>query len=314
MGRGPVTWTQRFDRYATRTFADAGKKYIEQLPTADAKRRAAYALKALNPYISHLYLIDVNNEALEDYKHDRLNGLGAFDKPATCGTANYDIGVASTVLRFATFELEWMPRAPKLKLVKGPRKQGFPLTWAQQDALWAKLPEHWAKGLCQFMVNTGVRPDEAYGLKWSDRSEIADVFLLQKTKNGEARAVVCNSQALLAVERQEGNGSDYVFPSQSRRTLGEQMHGMSKPWNRAWEAAGLPADKWTRRGPHNLRHTFATRLREAGVSEEDRDLLLGHKRKSISQHYTALVIDRLRPIAELVTRRTESVILRRRVA
>lgn len=313
MRRGPVTWTQRFDRFATRTFADAAAKYLERFAGRD-KGRVVYALKALNPYLSHMLLIDINNEALEDYRHDRINGVGAFEKKMSAGTVRYETGVASTVLHFATNELEWMPRAPRLKMIDGPRKQPYPLTWPQQDALWAELPEHWAQGICHFMVHTGVRPDEAYGLQWRDESEMAGVFLLNETKNGEARAVICNSQAKLAVDTQRGNGSDYVFPSMSPRTKGERIYELGKEWYAAWKAAGLPTDKWTKRGPHNLRHTNSTRLREAGVSEEDRDLLLGHKRKSISQDYSAPVIDRLLQVAELVTRRTSGVILRRRVA
>jgi integrase len=313
MRRGPVTWTQRFDRFATRTFADAAAKYLERY-VGKTKGRVVYGLKALNPYLSHMYLIDINNEALEDYKHDRINGLGAFDKPVTAGTVRYEVGLASTIMHFATNELEWMPRAPKLRFLDGPRKQPYPLTWPQQDALWAELPNHWAEGICLFMVNTGVRPDEAYGLRWEDESEIPGVFLLNETKNGEARAVIGNSLAMLAVDRQRKNGSEFVFPSLSRRTKGERIGELGREWYSAWEAAGLPTDRWIRRGPHNLRHTYSTRLREAGVSEEDRDFFLGHKRKSISQDYTALVIERLKPLAELVTRRTTSVILRRKVA
>ena len=128
MRRGPVSWTQRFDRFATRTFADAAAKYLERY-TGKTKGRAVYGLKALNPYLSHMYLIDINNEALEDYKRDRINGLGAFEQPVTSGTVDFEIGLASTILKFATEELEWMSRAPKLRFTNGPRMQPYSLIW-----------------------------------------------------------------------------------------------------------------------------------------------------------------------------------------
>jgi integrase len=318
--RGPVSWLERFERHAHRTFAEAGAKYFKEYPgTERGKDRVAYALKGLNQYIGDLVLMDVNNDALAPFKDDMRGGLGYFlGRPQSAGTINYSIGLANTIMRAACQEYEWSPRAPKLKFVVGPRKLGYPLTWAQQDALFHLLPEKWANGVCLFMVNVGPRPEEVFGLKWTDEERIPSlnrsVFMLHDTKNGEARPLICNSLAMLAVDRQRENGSEYVFPSESRRTLGEERGELGKAWYSAWKAAGLPTDRWTRRGPYNLRHTFATRLRDAGISEEDRDLYMGHKRRSISQHYAMPVLERLVPQLELITRRTEGVILRRVVA
>lgn len=44
---------------------------------------------------------------------------------------------------------------------------------------------------------------------------------------------------------------------------------------------------------HDLRHTFGQRLRDAGVSEEDRALLLGHALTGMLQHYATATIARL---------------------
>jgi len=38
---------------------------------------------------------------------------------------------------------------------------------------------------------------------------------------------------------------------------------------------------------HDLKHTFGRRLRAAGVSFEDRQVLLGHKNESVTTHYSA---------------------------
>ena len=44
---------------------------------------------------------------------------------------------------------------------------------------------------------------------------------------------------------------------------------------------------------HDLRHTFGQRLRDAGVSGEDRALLLGHSITGMPQHYATATIARL---------------------
>jgi integrase len=316
MRRGPASWIQRFERHARRTFAEAANKYLQGYEGKD-KRRAAYAIKSLIPYIGHVVLMDVNDEALEDFKHDRANGLGSFTKKSSSGTINFEIGLVSTILNAACREWEWMPRTIKLKRVKGPRRQPYPLTWDQQDALFAKLPEHWSEGVILFGFNTGAREQEILGLRWEDEVQIPEletsVFVLHDTKNGEGRALILNSLARLAVDRQRGNDSEYVFPSRSPRSKGERMETLWDTWNAAWNAAGLPADWWTRRGPHNMRHTFLHRLRVAGVSEEDRGALAGHG-TTLEQDYAMPEIEKLTKLAELATRRSGGVILRRKVA
>jgi integrase len=314
MHRGP-SWIQRFERHARRTFAEASDKYLKGYEGKD-KRRVAYAVRALIPYVGHVAMMDVNDDALSGFKHDRANGLGAFTKKASSGTINFEITLANTIMNAACREWEWIPRTLKLKRVKGPRRQPHPLTWDQQDALFAQLPRHWAEGVALFGFNTGAREQEIVGLRWDQEVEIPElgsVFVLNDTKNGESRALILNSLARLAVDRQRGNDSEYVFPSRSNRAKGERMRDLWDTWDKAWKRAGLPTDYWTRRGPHNMRHTFLHRLRVAGVSEEDRAALAGHG-TTLEQDYAMPEIVKLTACAELAVHRTGGVILRRKVA
>ena len=51
---------------------------------------------------------------------------------------------------------------------------------------------------------------------------------------------------------------------------------------------------------HDLRHTFGQRLRDAGVSEEDRSLLMGHAVEGMAQHYATATVARLVEVANRV--------------
>ena len=51
---------------------------------------------------------------------------------------------------------------------------------------------------------------------------------------------------------------------------------------------------------HDLRHTYGQRLRDAGVSEEDRALLLGHAIEGMPQHYVTATVSRLVDVANKV--------------
>src|SRR5580698_10592333 len=51
---------------------------------------------------------------------------------------------------------------------------------------------------------------------------------------------------------------------------------------------------------HDMKHTFGHRLRVAGVSFEDRKLLLGHKAQHVTTHYAAPEIGALIEASETV--------------
>lgn len=59
---------------------------------------------------------------------------------------------------------------------------------------------------------------------------------------------------------------------------------------------------------HDLRHTYGQRLRDAGVSEEDRGLLPGHAIDGMPQHYAtatvARLVDAANKVAETIDRTT----------
>ncbi|VXC64861.1 Integrase (fragment) [Pseudomonas sp. 8Z] len=69
---------------------------------------------------------------------------------------------------------------------------------------------------------------------------------------------------------------------------------------------------------HDLKHTFGRRLRAAGVTEEDRKALLGHKNGSITSHYSAAelgkLIDEANRISATDSREPTLKILRRMAA
>jgi integrase len=319
----------RFEKHADRTFAEAATRYLAEFQ-GKAKSRSAQSIDAVAPYIGHLRLIDVDDEALAQFKEDRVQGRGAFDRPAMANTCNKDLTQVITILSKAARVWRWLPLVPKLEHVRGPVRRPYPLTWEEQDRLFGALPTGWDCGGALFLVNTGVRKEEMFGLKWSDRRWMPEldiknadgsvkermyVFVLGDTKNSQQRAVICNSIARRAVEYQRKwqekyEQTDYVFPSRAGGRVGSKVRDAGKVWYDAWKKAGLPIDKYIKRGMHNCRHTFAHRLRAAGVPQEDRNALLGHANTNLAEHYSAPDISRLLDHAEKVTLRRETTVLR----
>jgi hypothetical protein len=106
------------------------------------------------------------------------------------------------------------------------------------------------------------------------------VFILPGwlTKNAEERIVVLNSIARRVIEEVRGKHPEPVFAYKGRP--------VTKMYNNAWRNARVRAGLNLFR-VHDLRHTFAQRLRASGVPLEDRKTLLGHKCGDITTHYSA---------------------------
>jgi hypothetical protein len=106
------------------------------------------------------------------------------------------------------------------------------------------------------------------------------VFVLPSTatKNGQERIVLLNRIARSVIEGVRGEHPVYVFTYNGNPV--DRM--LNSAWKKARKRAELP-----RLRVHDLRHTFAHRLRAANVTREDRKALLGHKDGDVTTGYSA---------------------------
>lgn len=297
-----------YEQFSAKTFGDAKALYLRDFKGKCIERVEA-ALEATAPYIDHLRLITVDNEALEQFKFDRFHGKGIFEgRPAMAGTVNKEITQVATVLHQAVRVRGWLPSARAILHVDGPVRRGYPFSYDEQDRLFGEFPTIYDVGVGCFAANTGARKEELFNAKWTDLVEYPEIdallVILRDTKNGETRALICNSIArrCIADERRwqaKLGRSEFIFPRDRCRT------STGKTWIAAWDRAGMPDDPLIKRGIHNCRHAFATRLRAADVSDENRDTLLGHNRSNISQLYAKANVQAVTRHAELVTVRRE---------
>lgn len=339
---------ERFEKHIDKTFGEASEKYLGQYK-GEAKERARICIDHVLPYIGTDRLIDIDDDRMEPFKTDRLLGRGHFDKPAMAGTVNKELTQVATILNRAAKIWRWIPMAPTICSVDGDSRVAYPPTWDEQIALFERLPTGWDLMACLFMINTGVRKEECFGLRWSDRVMIPQldsfVFILRKTKNGKQRAVVCNSIARRAVNNMRDirrRWRKYMFHLERRlatermskrerertQRMVERLHrrltsglifpsyngykqaSIAKIFNKAWIDAGLPDHPLVKKGVHNLRHAYGQRLRACAVPDEDRDALLGHGNKSLSQHYALPQLEVLTEYAERVVHKRDAVVLR----
>lgn len=291
-----------------RTFDDAVQKYI-----AEATKKTivddCYHLKRLKPFIGHLPLDKIHMGILKPFIESE-QGRGVKAR-----TVNHALQVVRRVLNLASGDwfhgngLNWLQGVPKIKFQpEKDRRKPYPLSWDEQRRLFTELPEHVLR-MALFKVNTGTREAEVCTLKWEWEIKVPDlnttIFQIpaERVKNRDDRIVVLNTTARSVIESVRGKHPVYVFTYMGRPVA--KLN--SRAWRRARKRAGLEQVR-----VHDLKHTWGYRLRLAGVPEEDRKDLLGHRSgKSMTMHYSAADLAKLMEYANKVveTERTPSLIV-----
>jgi integrase len=286
---GPVTQDQAEQRLQTEmqhidfelalrahrrpTFADCARRYLAQSKDMRSLEAIRIHVELLVEHIGHLEPHQVHDATLAPLISERIaDGVCAV-------TINRTLEVARTILHRAPRSYRdengrpWLDALPPLisMLPESPRSP-YPITWAEQDRLFPKLPGHLAR-MALFGVNTGLRDSNLCGLQWSWEVPVPEigrsVFVVPEDefKAKRPHVVILNDIAWSIIQTQRGKHAVWVFPYRGRRIA--RMNNSA--WRQARRDAGLRSVR-----VHDLRHTYACRLRAAGVSAEDRAALLGH--------------------------------------
>lgn len=300
-----------------RLWADAARKYLiecNQREVASLEMIARHVLD-LTPYIGALPMYDVCNDALEGFKLDRM------EDGVKNSTINRSLEVVrTTVIRAARVWREngkpWLTTAPLIEMLdeKAQKRPPYPINWQEQNKLLTRLPGH-LQDMVEFSVNTGARDENVCGLRWDWEVSVPElkrsVFVVppEAFKTGRQHVLVLNDVAWAIVERRRGLHDEFVFTytpageDAEPRRVGTQNN---TAFQKARAAVGLSQVR-----VHDLRHTFGHRLRDAGVTEEDRSLLLGHAVEGMAQHYATATLERLLEAANSVkTTRDRTMVLR----
>jgi integrase len=153
-----------------------------------------------------------------------------------------------------------------------------------------------------FALNTGLRQGSQYQLTWNMVDWEARVLNIPRTKNDESIHLPLNDGALMVLRKLKAcpSAADRVFISQE---TGKPLNCPKHWFTDAVRLAGIADFHW-----HDLRHTFATRLRQKGVALEDIADLLGHKTLAMTKRYAHISIDRLhRAVNQLLITPTDTI-------
>lgn len=149
-------------------------------------------------------------------------------------------------------EIEWVATAPRLSTFGEPKVNIRWLTKEDAQVMLSKMNLEWMHHVCRFALATGARANEILSLTWDkvDTDRSMAWVTNDLAKNGRARPMPLNSEAVSLLEARKSAKMPYCFTRQSGRRI-TQID--KRTLDRAAELAGIKPLKF-----HDLRHTWAS--------------------------------------------------------
>ncbi|OGW60052.1 MAG: hypothetical protein A2V83_11140 [Nitrospirae bacterium RBG_16_64_22] len=295
----------------TRTVGEMIDRYIET-HIGDRPHRSRYEAqgRALKRYLGILTLAEVTPKVLVEYKARRRKEGTTYTREGKTGevTAHRDVGpgtinreltLLSAAFNMAVKEWEWCRENPVARVSKEKEPPGRDryLTAEEDKELFKACPD-WLREIISFAVNTGMRQGEILSLRWPSVDLFRRVLVAEKSKNGEKRTVPLN-EAVLTLFKEKARvrslKTDLVFHSEAHTPI--DLGNLRRAFGKAIKKAKVGDFHF-----HDLRHTFATRLVQAGVDMYKVQRLLGHKTPTMTQRYAHHSTESLRDGVEVLDR------------
>ena len=282
-----------------KTFSELMERYLtEHASRRTQSRRYAIMVKNLKRFFGNPKLTEITPKSIVAFKNKR------YGDGVTPATINRELAMLKKAFNLACREWEWAKDNPVCR-VSMEREQNTRDRWLTDDEeqrlLAASAP--YVRDLILFAINTGMRRGEILSLTWAGVDLTRRTVTVFKSKNGERRTIPANQAVMdLLLEKRRLKEltkrpvPDVVFASET----GTPIDGSNL---RRGFLIALKAARITDLHFHDLRHTFATRLVQAGVDLYKVQRLLGHKSPSKTQRYAHHYPESLRDGVEILDRR-----------
>ena len=267
-------------------FLDAVARYNKEKFDKKTLANDQYCFAELIPFLSDLQLSQINMNTLWPYiHHRRLTVKNA--------TINRELEVVRHILNLAQKEWLCLDVVPFIRMLKeSPPRVRF-LTQSEADRLLLALPHH-LQPVIQYALSTGCRRSEILKLEWSRVNMNRKVAWLNHgaTKNGAARGIPLNRDALIALEMAKSRNSRWVFTYK-----GNPMVGIGSAFKKGLKRAEIKDFRF-----HDLRHTWASWHVMSGTPLYDLMTLGGWKTMDCVQRYAHLAPEHLANAASRIER------------
>jgi integrase len=231
--------------------------------------KAVYVANAALKFFRGRKLTQIKAIDIERFKASRFETLTMHDKPRKPATVARELSIISKIFSLAVKNdfLESNP-CQRVDKPKFDNVQNRVLLPKDEEKFFASFCSDWARDVCILVLNTGLRQNDALGLKKFNVDWNARVIRLIQGKTGRKVEIPMNETVQKLLGDRWNNGSELLFPSPKK---GEQGTSVKK--------AVIGAARRAKIGHlsiRDLRRTFGTRLCEMNFSSGITAQLLGH--------------------------------------
>ncbi len=270
------------------TLADVIDRYIrEKLPSLNGQADRLRYLNFWRAKLGAYALSEVTpariNEGMRELAEQPSERTQRMRTPATLGQYRQQLNAVITacVREWGLLEVNPMTRVPKPKLPGG--RVRF-LSDDERDRLLdacrlSSNPDLFAAVM--LALTTGARQSEIMTATWPQVDLQRRVLILDRTKNGERRALPLPAPAIEVLQKRPRRiDTPLIFPSQKDPSKPVDLR---KPWETALQKTQIDDFHW-----HDLRHTAASYLAMSGASLAEIAEILGHKTLAMVKRYSHL--------------------------
>lgn len=200
-------------------------------------------------------------------------------------TANRSLTVLKHMLKLA---VRWgnlaASPAAEVKLEREPRGRERFLDREEAARLLAECPS-WVRAIVLAALHTGARQGELLALCWEDVDLDRGLLTFRETKNGEPRTVKASETLRAVLKGLRGSKERFAGGKVFRNHGGEPIHrdGLTWSFRRAVRLAKLDGFRF-----HDLRHSAASFMVQAGVPLNTVREVLGHRSLGMTLRYAHL--------------------------
>lgn len=226
---------------------------------------------------------------VDAYRVQRLAEVTRRKKAPTPQTLDHEVALLKRVLNYAV-KCGRLPLNPiaGVSLLRVPNVRRSVIDETEFNALLTAA-EAWLKPILLMAFDTGMREREVLDLRWEQVKLKDGVIELapQDTKAEDARTVVLSGRVLAALRAlPRGLPGTALFANPA---TGKPWNDIRKGFRRACKSAGITG-LWF----HDLRRSFVTKARKAGVPESVVMRMSGHRTRKVFERYNIVNTDDLR--------------------
>ena len=240
--------------------------------------------RVLREHFGHLRITKIKPSMIEEYQQKRLGDISMRKLPLRPATVNREFALMRRMFNLAKRDglVEKNP-CDYVTALPERNKRDRILTRDEYKRLLEELREP-VKSIVTFAYYTGMRKSEILNLTW-DRVNLVEGYVdlgHGDTKTGEKRRIFLNDELkhiLMNANKVRNISHQYVFT----RKNGHKVKDIREAFLLACKRAGIENFVF-----HDLRHTFNTNMRKAGVNHTVVMNITGHKTTEMFLRYNTV--------------------------